>query len=41
MPNGDVVWPDGTVSPSVKSKPKPKSSGTSYYLDKDGNLVKK
>ena len=41
MPNGDVVWPDGSVSPSLKSKSKPQSSGTAYYLDKDGNLVKK
>ena len=44
MPNGDVVWPDGTVSPSIKStpkKPEPKSNSTAYYLDKDGNLVKK
>ena len=39
MPNGDVVWPDGSISPSLKSNKK--SSGTAYYLDKDGNLVKK
>lgn len=39
LPNGDVVWPDGSVSPSIKSDQK--SSSTAYYLDKDGNLVKK
>ena len=44
-PNGDVVWPDGTVSPGVKSKPTTKpntttSGGVAYELDKFGNLVR-